>query len=128
MAKLFLGIALVMEGLMRQGFEMIEDVRIACLANRRKGLQALSEYALGKVYLQIVERAAPFSVIIRNIGFLIGKMPSAVKWAEDHFSAAIKAAEEMGGKGMMGMAYLDLDCCTRQGARETGRKNTFPPQ
>jgi tetratricopeptide (TPR) repeat protein len=44
----------------------------------------------------------------KNIGFLIKNVPFASKKAEEHFNRAIGVAKEIGAKGMLGTAYLDL--------------------
>ena len=92
-------------------------------------MYALSEFSLGMVYSQIVEGAGPrsmrtksgkaqkgvrsiprvsLSTMAKNIGFLIKNVPFASKKAEKHFNRAIELAKEIGMKGTMGMAYLDL--------------------
>jgi tetratricopeptide (TPR) repeat protein len=80
------------------------------LENQRRNLYAFCEYVLAKVYSQIAEGAGPISLSImaQNIGFLIKNVPFASKKAEKHFSRAIELAKEIGAKGTMGMAYLDL--------------------
>jgi tetratricopeptide (TPR) repeat protein len=95
---------------MNQGLGLIEDAQRECLENGRKYLYALSHYLLGKLYLQIVEGAAPVSVslVLRNIGFLIKNVPFAKQKATENLKKTIDIAEEIGAKGLMGMAYLDL--------------------
>jgi len=90
--------------------KMIEDVKQSCLKNERRWYYGLTEYVLGKVYLQIVEGAGPtsLSTIAKNIGFLIKNVPFADKKAELHFNKAIDTAKEIGAKGFLGLAYLDL--------------------
>jgi tetratricopeptide (TPR) repeat protein len=88
-------------------------------------MYALSEYVLGKVYSQMVERAGPIrlSSMARNIGFLIKNAPFASKKGEEHFSRAIEAAEEIGARSTMGMAYLDLGLLHRtKGKAEQAKK------
>ncbi len=48
------------------------------------------------------------STVIKNIGFLVKNVPFAAKKAEDHFNKAIEMAEQIGAKGILGMAYYDL--------------------
>jgi len=68
------------------------------------------EQTLGKVYLKILQGAGPksISVLVKNIGFLVKEAPFAYKRAEEHFNKVIKVAKEIGAKGMLGQAYLDL--------------------
>jgi hypothetical protein len=70
----------------------------------------MPEYILGKIYLQIVEgnNRPSFSILARNIGFMVKNVPSAGKKAEDHFKRAIEIAKNTGTLRWMAMAYLDL--------------------
>jgi tetratricopeptide (TPR) repeat protein len=59
----------------------------------------------------------------KNIGFLVKNVPFASKKAEEHFNRAIEVAKEIGTKGTMGMAYLDLGLLYRtKGKTEQARK------
>jgi tetratricopeptide (TPR) repeat protein len=70
---------------------------------------AISEYILGKVYSQIAAGPTPaFSIMAKNIGFLVKNVPFAGKKAEEHFNNAIVILKEIGAKGFQGMAYLDM--------------------
>jgi class 3 adenylate cyclase/tetratricopeptide (TPR) repeat protein len=124
-ARAFLGVPLIAKGHMREGLEMIEDARQSLLDNDRKYFYSVSEYILGKVFLNIVERAAPTSIstMARNIGFLIKSVPFASKKAEEHFNRAIEVAKEIGAKRTMGEAYLDLGLLYRtKGKTEQAKK------
>ena len=109
-ANMYIGVALIAKGRMELGLRMIEQARGLLLENDRRCEYAMSEYILGKVYLQIVERAVPMSLsrIVNNIGFLVKNVPFARKKAESHFNKAIEVAQEIGAKGTLGQAYLDL--------------------
>jgi tetratricopeptide (TPR) repeat protein len=110
MGKLYLGAALIGKGQMGRGLEMIEEAQWVFLENERRPFYAISEYILGKIYLQIAERAAPMtlSTIAKNIGFLVKNVPFAGKKAEYHFNKAIEVAKEIGAKGVQAQALLDL--------------------
>jgi len=109
-AKMYLGIVLMSEGHMDQGLKMIEGAQRLCLKNGRRFFYAQSEYLLGNIYLQMVEKSTPvkLTTMVRNIGFLAKNIPFAAKKAESHFNKAIEASREIGAKGMMGMSCLDL--------------------
>ena len=109
-ANMYLGAALIGKGQMRRGLEIIEEAQGLFLNNDNKGFYAVSEYILGKVYLQIVERAVPLalSMITKNIGLLIRNVPFASRKAEYHLNRAIEVAREHGFKGVQGQACLDL--------------------
>ena len=106
----FLGLVSIAKGQMGQGLKMTEEALRACHENQRRSWYATIEHALGQVYLQIVDKTAPVSLpmMARNIGFIIRNVPSAGKKAEDHFNKAIEVAKEIGAKGTLGQAYLDL--------------------
>jgi class 3 adenylate cyclase/tetratricopeptide (TPR) repeat protein len=108
--SIFTGVLLIAKGRMSEGLAQIAEGQQAALENQRRSLYAFSEYVLGKVYSKIVEGAGPLSLstMAKNLGFLIKKVPFASKKAEEHFSRAIEVSNEIGAKGTMGMAYLDL--------------------
>ena len=109
-ASIFMGVLLIAKGKMSQGLKLLEEGQRECLENEWRTVYARSEYVLGKVYSQIVEGTEPISLstMAKNIGFLIKNVPFASKKAEEHFNRAIEVAKEIGAKGTMGMAYLDL--------------------
>ncbi len=80
------------------------------MQNQSRGVYAISECIMGKVYSQIVEGRAPITLpaMAKNIGFLVKDVPFAGKRAEDHFTQSITVAKEIGAKGVLGMAYFDL--------------------
>jgi tetratricopeptide (TPR) repeat protein len=98
------------KGHMGQGLEKIQEAQRAFLENEGRSLYATSEHLLGKLYLQIVENARPISLstMAKNVGFLIRNVPFAGRKAEEHFNKAIQVAREIGARGIMAMAYLDL--------------------
>lgn len=109
-ASACLGVPLIAKGYMREGLGMIKDACQSLQENDRKYFYSWSQYMLGKVFLTIVERVEPISLsaMAKNIGFLIKNVPFASKKAEESFNRAIEVAKEIGAKGAMGMAYLDL--------------------
>ncbi|UCF57596.1 MAG: AAA family ATPase [Deltaproteobacteria bacterium] len=108
-AYLFLGPALIAKGHMKLGLKMLEEVQEACIENQRRPFYAQADYVLGYVYSQIAMGPSPtFSIMARNIGFLVKNVPFAGKKAEEHFNKAIEGAREVGAKGFLGTAYLDL--------------------
>jgi class 3 adenylate cyclase/tetratricopeptide (TPR) repeat protein len=117
-ARLFLGPALIALGHMKQGLRMLEEVKQALIENERRPFYALSEYVLGRVYSQIANGPLPsFSIMAKNIAFLVKTVPFASKKAEDHFNKAIEVAQEIGAKVVLGRAYLDLGLLHRAKGR-----------
>ena len=105
-----LGLVSIAKGQMGQGLKMIEETLRACHENQRRSWYAAIEHALGQVYLQIVNKSAPVSLttMAKNVGFILKNVPSAGRKAEEHFNKAIEVAKEIGAKGTLGQAYLDL--------------------
>jgi class 3 adenylate cyclase/tetratricopeptide (TPR) repeat protein len=106
----FLAVVMVDRGQISQGLKIIDEERQSSLKNEKKVLHAMLERAMGKVYLQIVQGEGPksLSFLAKNIGFLMKNIPFASQKAEVHLNSAIKAAKEIGAKGILGQAYLDL--------------------
>jgi len=124
-ACIYMGVLLIAKGKMSQGLKLLEEGQRECRENEWRTVYARSEYVLAKVYLQIVEGTEPISLstMAKNIGFLIKNVPFASKKAEEHFNRAIEVAKEIGAKGTMGMAYLDLGLLYRtKGKTEQAKK------
>ena len=126
LACIFMGALSIAKGRMSQGIKLLTEGQRTCLENQRRGIYALSEYVLAKVYSQIVEGSRPIrlSTMARNIGFLIRNVPFARKKAEEHFHRAIEVAREIGAKSTMGMAYLDLGLLARMKGK-TGQAKKY---
>jgi class 3 adenylate cyclase/tetratricopeptide (TPR) repeat protein len=108
-AYLYLAPALIAQGHMRQGLNMLEEVQQITIRNQSKVRYAFSEYILGKTYSQIATGPKPaLSVLVKNIGFLVKNVPVAAKKTEEHFNKAIELLREIGAKSFLGGAYLDL--------------------
>jgi tetratricopeptide (TPR) repeat protein len=108
-AYLFLGPVLIANGYMEQGLKVLKKGQHAIVENQRKGLEAVSEYVLGKIYSQIATGPKPsFSIMVKNLGFLVKNVPFASQKAIKHFSRVIAISEEIGAKGAIGPANLEL--------------------
>jgi tetratricopeptide (TPR) repeat protein len=129
MAYMFLGLVSIAKGRMSQGMKMLEEVRRTSLENQRRVLFVQSEFIMGKLYLGIVEGSGPksFSIMARNIGFLLKNVPFATKRAETHFKLTIEAAKEMGAIGIMSQAYFDLGLLHKAKGR-TGQAREYISQ
>jgi len=110
MAEILVGLTYIANGQMSKGLKMVENVRDVYQTNKRSGRLAMPEYVLGKIYLQIVEGEdlPSFSVLARNIGFMVKNVPAAGKKAEDHFKRTIEIAKEIGAKSWIAVSYRDL--------------------
>jgi tetratricopeptide (TPR) repeat protein len=122
---MYMGIVSMAKGHLSQGLKHMEEARKKYLDTPGSGFCALTEYALGKAYLQIVEGAESVSLptMAKNIGFLVKTVPFAGRKAEEHFNKAIEVAREIGAKGTLGPAYLDLGALHRaKGRRDKARE------
>jgi class 3 adenylate cyclase/tetratricopeptide (TPR) repeat protein len=111
MATGFWGVAMIANGKMWEGVNIIEGVILRCLNDQSKYRYALLNNVLGKVYLQVIEGGGTkksLSFFAKNIGFLIKTVPFAHKKAEDHLTKAIQTATEIGAKGILAEAYFNL--------------------
>jgi class 3 adenylate cyclase/tetratricopeptide (TPR) repeat protein len=109
LAYISLAPTLIAKGQMKQGLRMLEERQRNLIRNQRRACYALSELVFGKVYSQIAAGPTPaFSIMARNISFLVKNLPFSGKKAEQHFNEAIEVAEEIGAKGILGQAYFDL--------------------
>jgi len=126
-AQVFLGVVMIAEGYMSQGLRTLEQGQKVFLESGDVCTYAQYEYVMGKIYLQIVEGTGPknLSTIARNIGFIMKNVPSAGKKAEDHFNKAIEVAKEIGAKGILGQAYLDLGLLHKSKRRNDQARKCF---
>jgi class 3 adenylate cyclase/tetratricopeptide (TPR) repeat protein len=109
LTKLFLAPVLIAKGRMEKGLRMLENAHQALINNQRRTWYAQSEYMLGKIYSQIATGPKPaLSIMAKNIGFIVKNAPLAGKKAEEHFNKAIEISKEIGAKGMLGRAYMEL--------------------
>jgi class 3 adenylate cyclase/tetratricopeptide (TPR) repeat protein len=123
---LVLGVISIAKGRMSEGLKIIKDAQQSFLKSENRWFLAQSEYILGKIYLQMVGGAKPINLsrMVKNIGFLVKNVPFASKKSEDHFHKAIDIAKEIGARGTLGEAYLDLGLLHKaKGRAERSRKN-----
>jgi len=105
-----LGVVTILKGDLARGLKILEETKKEWIRNERKWHIANADYTFGKVYSQLAEggQNTSFSMVAKNIGFLVRNVPFAAKKAEDYFQAAIQQATEIGAKGIQGRASFDL--------------------
>jgi len=105
-----LGLISIARGRMTDGLRQVENALARCYKEERKFCISMYERGLGQVYLQVVAKTAPmsFSIMAKNVGFLLRNVPSAGKKAEEHLRRALEVAEEIGANVLSGAALLDL--------------------
>jgi tetratricopeptide (TPR) repeat protein len=109
-ARSLLGVVTILKGDLARGLKILEETKKLYIRNERKYFIANADYTFGKVYSQLAAggQNTSFSMVAKNIGFLVRNVPFAAKKAEDYFQAAIQQASEIGAKGLQGRASLDL--------------------
>jgi class 3 adenylate cyclase/tetratricopeptide (TPR) repeat protein len=109
-AQAMMGVVHIAKGNMGRGYKMLMAARDKFLDIDKLPYVAFTEHIMGKVFLQIVENAAPINpfTMAKNIGFLIKNVPFADKKAESHLNKAIQISKKIDDKNHLGPAYLDL--------------------
>jgi len=108
-AYIFLGPALIAQGRMSQGMELLDKAQRMINESGRKSGEAFYEYIMGKIYSLTATGPKPsLANMAKNIGFIVKNVPVASRKTVDHFNRAIEVSKEIGAKGPLGLAYLDL--------------------
>ena len=108
--KIGWGLLWITKGRIGKGINLLYEARQIHLRNELKSSSALSEYILGKVYLGMAldEGDVNLSTMLKNLGFLLRTIPFAARRAETHLRKAIEVYREIGAKGTLASALLDL--------------------
>jgi len=124
-AQGFQGIVLIAKGNLNQGIIIVEDVMKAFFEKGNRYRYALFNYMIGKVYCRICQRKGPknLSSMLSNFGFLVKNVSVASKKAEGYLNEAITMASEIGAKGLLGQASLELGIlCKTKGKNVKAQK------
>jgi tetratricopeptide (TPR) repeat protein len=108
--RMYFCLLLVMKGNLSQGVRMFEDLMSQLNSHEVWTLYCQTSYMLGKIYLKMAqgEGDKSFSLFAKNIGFLIKTLPFVKQKAEEYLNEAIRVAKEIGAKGILGQAYMDM--------------------
>ncbi|MBC8456416.1 MAG: hypothetical protein H8D67_00280, partial [Deltaproteobacteria bacterium] len=87
-----LGVVYVVKGELSRGLGMIEEAIHESVEKGRKPATCMLEHTLGNVYLQLIDSDVPF----------------AGEKADEHLNRAVELAKEIGAKGDLSQAYLNL--------------------
>ena len=109
-ARTLLGAVLLAKGELKRGLKSIEEGRTRFEERGRKWCVGLTEVILGQFYLQISTRTGEtkLPLMLRNLPFLVAKLPFAANEAKQHFLNCIEIAEEIGAQSLAGEAYFSL--------------------
>ena len=125
-ARSFWGAILVSNGKLARGLSMMAEARDTWLKSGRKFTVAVSDYNFGKIYSQLAGggQNVTFSMVAKNIGFLLKNVPFAARKAEKYYQSAIRQWRESGSTGWAGRASLDLGRLYKmKGRKEQARKS-----
>ncbi len=108
--KAFIGLITVAKGHLMKGLKIVRAHMQTHLENDKKYHYLVFEHLIGKIYLDMVSKKRPLSLMffLRNFIFLILNAPFARRKAEKQFKSAIKMASEIHAKAKLAMAHLDL--------------------
>lgn len=107
---LFDGIIQISKGQMSSGFKQLMGMLETFRNQKRVPMECATLLTIGKVYFEIIQGSAPisFSMLIKNLGFIIKHVHSAYKKSIYWYTQAIELAEEIGAIGIEAQAHLDL--------------------
>lgn len=122
-----LGAILVSKGQLSRGLELMMEAKRSWVISERKVIYPFSDYNFGRIYAQLagVGQNVPFSMVLKNIGFLIKNFPFAARKAENYFQSAIRQWTETGSKGWVGRASLDLGRLHKMKGRKAQAEKYF---
>jgi tetratricopeptide (TPR) repeat protein len=125
----FYGIVMITQGNLQQGVAVVEASIKACEKSESRYRYATNHYSLGRVYLQMAQGGGgkkDLSFYAKNIGFLIKTVPFAYQKAEEHLTTAIQTSKEIGAKGLLGQASLEMGRLHQaKGRTDEARKYMF---
>jgi tetratricopeptide (TPR) repeat protein len=109
-AQFFSGVFNISQGRLKKGLTMAENVSGSFLKSDSMYRYASANHVLGRVYVSLAvgDKKKSLSLVVKNIIFLMKNIPFASNKAEAYFNKAIKVANKIGAKGILGQAYLDL--------------------
>jgi len=122
-----LGAILVSKGQLSRGLELMKEAKRSWVISERKVIYPFSDYNFGRIYAQLAGggQNVNLSMILKNIGFLIKNVPFAARKAENYFQSAIRQWTEMGSKGWVGRASLDLGRLHKMKGRKVQAEKCF---
>ena len=109
-AQALMSIVAIIKGNLRGGIKGAHRTMNTLKDIGSKYRYASVAHLLGRVYLNITKkkgRRKPL-FMLKNFGFLLQTLPFAARKAEAHLAEAIAVADEIGAKGLLGLAKLDF--------------------
>jgi len=108
-ADFFRGVILIAGGEFHTGIKILEEKLQAWTDNGSKLRQTACGYILASLYANIAlkKRKLGKTKIVKNIGFVLKKVPFATQKAKEYFNIYTEAARQIGANGVLGQAYLN---------------------
>jgi class 3 adenylate cyclase len=126
MASAMLGIALISQGKMGKGFQLLCEADCNFLKNDERFCYCTTQYLFGMVYSQLAAPTFPVrvSLLIKNLGSILRHAPFATRKAVVHFSKCADISRECGFGSYLGMVYVELGRLYKnKGKKALARKN-----
>jgi class 3 adenylate cyclase/tetratricopeptide (TPR) repeat protein len=127
-AQAFRGAVLVAKGRLSKGIKILEkDLRIFEDNGRFYSLYVI-ETAVAEVYFRIAIRAQAlkFKDLLKNLGFIITKLPFSRRRAEAYLNKIIQVGREVESQGFVqGQALLNLGCLHRLNGEAASARGCF---
>ena len=126
-ARALLGAVLLSTGKLKSGLKVIEEGRNRFEERERKWCVGLTELLLGQFYLQVATRSGETNLplMLKNLPFLVAKLPSAANKAKQHFLNCIEISEEIGAQSLAGEAYMSLGLLHKSKGRKDEAEKSF---
>ncbi len=109
-AQFFIGVLKIIRGELGRGIGFLEDLIMFFSQNGDQYRLAGANHILGRVYLKLLLGGDKKNIgfILKNFGFLIKTVPFLSAKAETHLNEAINVAKNIGAKGILAQALLDM--------------------
>jgi class 3 adenylate cyclase/tetratricopeptide (TPR) repeat protein len=127
-AQVFQGAVLVAKGQVSRGLNMLEGELEIFGDNGRFFSLYIIESALAEIYFRIAIRAQHLSFmgIIKNLGFIISKLPFSRRRAEAYLNKIIQVGQEVDSQGFLhGQALLNLGLLHRLKGKKASARECF---
>ncbi len=109
-AKFYLGFIQILNGQMSKGMKNVETILQRWVKIDRKSILCMAYLSLGKFYAQIASGTESVSLktMLKNVGFIIKNVPSAMKKAEEYLFQAIEHTGNINATGLKAQSLLEL--------------------
>ncbi len=124
-AKFYLGFILILNGQMSKGMKNVDTILQRWVEIDRKPILCMAYLSLGKFYAQIASgtESVSLKMMLKNVGFIIKHVPSAMKKAEKYLLQAIEHTGNLNATGLKAQSLFELGLLyKRKGKKEKANK------